>query len=937
MTSYELTALGHLELLADGEPVPLRPAQRRVLARLAIAPGRLTRTEAIIETMWGEEAKPRSRNTLQAHVSGIRRQAPNLVATESDGYRLDSSAVRVDVVEFTELAHRALTPAEDDNWSPIVEAANAALDLWRGDPFTDIPDCAVASAARSELNELRLQVVERRIEALLAQGREEVAQPELQRLTHEHPLRERLWEFLMLCEYRLGRQADALRAYRRVSRILGSELGIEPGPRLKQLEDEILRHVPDAGRRALTANPTNLPRPMDALIGRDDTIQSLIEQLDRQGVVTLFGEGGLGKTRVAIELGWRAIDEHAGGVYLVELESAASALDVAAEIATTLQLSNNVGDIERLGHLLKDRPMLILLDGAEAIVSPVEAFCRAAAGSRLRVLVTRRSPPTDGTPAVRIEPLAIQPPENGDVASLPAARLLLDRARATSAEFRAADLTDDSITEILKHTRGTPLAIELAARWIGSVGPTDFAELRADIASSDMTGDIELAYRALPEVDRSVLRDMAALAGRGTLDTIGALTVAGEGRIVTAGSVARLRDAGLLTHMVGRSGHTLYGLHPRVREFVFSLDSRTDERTAALDRHAHHFRDLAQRADTFDLGDIDLRMPDFRLALEWWLERDPTVAATIADALAPYWIAKYLTWDGIRWYTRILAAVEKPRLESLWWFGWVAYHGNEHTLALEQYSILRSRAPEGSLLHARAVYGRARLSVLSDRAAAESDLRTSLEVFRSEGADQDVIECLMALGLSHAGTGRSAKGRPLLEEALALLTPEGDARQRSLCHRFLSLAAFHDGSSEQARIHADQAVQIADSAADLRIRSGALLQLALVEATWGSIEEAARTVATALDPVPQYAWYDTMLVLNGALPVLERGGEHEAARNVVAFIDETVADQGWQPLYEHNPVYAEARSSLTPIPISAPPMAEVRAEAEGALSSIAGD
>lgn len=936
MANLELSALGPLELTADGEPVPLRPAQRKVLARLATSPFRQVRTESIIDSLWGESAAARARNTLQVHVSGIRSVAPDVILTEPDGYRLNPASVQVDVDTFTRLARGALEPSLDTDWDAVASQTSRALDLWRSEPFPELRDCEATTGARSELIELQLLLIERRLEAVLSLGGEESIHAELRRLVHEHPLRERLWEYLMVCEYRLGRQAEALGAYHQIARILGAELGIEPGPRLKELEDEILRQVPDAGRRALVDNPTNLPRPIDTLVGRESTIQSVLKAFDEHHVVTLFGEGGMGKTRVAIEVGWRAVDKHAGGVRFVELESATSESDVAAEIATTLQLSNSVGDLTKLGHLLRNRPMLLILDGAEATAPAVEAFCTAIAGARLRVLATRRSQsPSESSLPIHIGPLSTKPEHGGDITTLPAARLLVDRARATTGEFRSAELSDNTVLEILEYTGGNPLAIELAARWVGSVGPADFAQLRTELASISVSADIELAYRALPAVDQAVVRGMASLAGRGTLDTIRALSDQPPSRIKVAGSVSRIQDAGLLTRAVAQSGHMLYGLHPKVREFALDIIGDQDGFGSAPDRHARHFLDFSEQLDGMELGDIDLRMPDLRLALDWWLTSEPLSAATIANALAPYWVAKYLTWDGLDWYRRILEEINEPDLETLWWFGWVAYNANEHDLALDQYARLATRAPKGTLYHARAVYGRARLSILTDRPQADADLRESLEVFRAEGSERDVIECLVALGLSKAGTGHSAEAWPLLTEAIELLTSAGDPRQRALCHRFLSLAAYHDEAAGLAMSHAHRAVEIADSASDLRIRSGALLQLALVEATWGSIKEAALTISNALKPVPDNAWYDTMLVFNGALPVLELGGEHDAARNVVRFIDATVEAQGWQPLHEHNPVYAAARASLQPIPPGALPMSDVRIETEAALASIA--
>jgi len=192
--------------------------------------------------------------------------------------------------------------------------------MWRGQPYEDFGYESFAQGEIRRLEELKLTVIEDRIEADLASGRHSESIGELKALTQEHPLRERLWRLLMLSLYRSGRQGDALRAYQGARKQLGEELGIEPSPELRRLEEEILFQDPSLQLSHEPASPLhNLPARVTTFLGRDEEIVQLNRLLPTVRQVTLIGAGGVGKTSLAIEAARDLAGGLRDGAWLVDL------------------------------------------------------------------------------------------------------------------------------------------------------------------------------------------------------------------------------------------------------------------------------------------------------------------------------------------------------------------------------------------------------------------------------------------------------------------------------------------------------------------------------------------------------------------------------------------------------------------------------------------
>ena len=213
---------------------------KALLAALLLHRNEPVTTEQLIEMLWPDGGPAQPAKTIHVHVSRLRRalaepHAPSLLETHTGSYVLRVGPGELDVDRFAELVadgRRALAAGDAATSSALL---TEALALWRGKALADFTYEAFAQAEIGHLEELRLSAVELAVEADLALGRHASAVPRLERLTAEHPLRERLHGLMMLALYRCGRQADALAAYRRLRQTLDTELGLEPGPELRRL------------------------------------------------------------------------------------------------------------------------------------------------------------------------------------------------------------------------------------------------------------------------------------------------------------------------------------------------------------------------------------------------------------------------------------------------------------------------------------------------------------------------------------------------------------------------------------------------------------------------------------------------------------------------------------------------------------------------------
>ncbi|MFF0146885.1 putative ATPase [Amycolatopsis sulphurea] len=292
--AVSFSVLGPLTAADEQGPVALPgPRHRAVLARLLVARGQVVSADALVEALWGQ---PRvgAVGAVQTFVGALRRsleperppRAPaTLLVTEAPGYALRVEPEQVDAWRFEAVLRG----------NPSVARLDEALGWWRGEPYAEFADQPWATAEISRLDELRLLALERRAAGLLALGRPAEAVPDLESHVDTHPLREEAWRLFVLALYRAGRQGDALAALRRARAVLAAELGVDPGPALRQLERDVLAQAPQ-----LTP-----PVRRERLVGRESELKALAEAADRTRLILVSGEAGAGKTALLEEFAAR--------------------------------------------------------------------------------------------------------------------------------------------------------------------------------------------------------------------------------------------------------------------------------------------------------------------------------------------------------------------------------------------------------------------------------------------------------------------------------------------------------------------------------------------------------------------------------------------------------------------------------------------------------
>lgn len=238
--------LGPVAAAQDGgSPISLGgPKQRLVLAHLIARANDLVPADVLIDQVWGEQPPEAAKGTLHSYISHLRKAlGPERIESRPPGYVLHATEDELDAARF----ERLLVDARLANGSPGRTAAvlREALALWTGPAYADLASEPSLAAEVARLDELRLQALEERVAADLAEGRQGEVVGELEALTRELPLRERLWELLILALYRSRRPADALAAFERARDGLARELGVDPSPDLRRLHERILREDPD--------------------------------------------------------------------------------------------------------------------------------------------------------------------------------------------------------------------------------------------------------------------------------------------------------------------------------------------------------------------------------------------------------------------------------------------------------------------------------------------------------------------------------------------------------------------------------------------------------------------------------------------------------------------------------------------------------------------
>jgi predicted ATPase/DNA-binding SARP family transcriptional activator len=577
----------------------------------------------------------------------------SVIVSGDGGYTLAVEPEAVDALCVLRDAATAARRLETGDGRGAVEVSAAALTRFRGEVLHSTGDWAAPHRAR--LEEARAQLIETQFSARLQLG--EVVIGELEAAVATYPYQEGLWELLITALYRGGRQADALAAYQRVRTRLADELGLDPGPQLKELERQILTQDPALAVADRAAPAGNLPSLSTELIGRDDEIAVLSELLESKRLVEVVGPGGIGKTAVAMATG-RALSGVPGGVWLARLEAAQTADDV---LDTVIAALNVTGGEAALLERLRRAGGLVILDNCEHVVQGAAALAERLldAAPGLRILCTSQvALDIDGETVVELMPLSLSD----------AVELFTRRAA------RPGDLGE--VHDLCRSLDGLPLAIELAAARTKTLSVQEIGRRLDDrfTVLTDPTSrkterrralraTIGWSYELLFPDDQRGLWALAAFTGGAPLPAVeSVLGMLDVPRSAAIDVVGRLASRSLVIVDDGGGSAPRYRLLDSIRAFAREAMTDAGLIDRSLDAHAVWFAAAAGSSTQGVRGTRQAEYLSFArteranidAALVWSAEHHPLRALDIVNGFGWAWIVL----GDSRGAQRILAALD---------------------------------------------------------------------------------------------------------------------------------------------------------------------------------------------------------------------------------------------------------------------------------------
>jgi predicted ATPase/DNA-binding CsgD family transcriptional regulator len=564
-----------------------------------------------------------------------------------------------------------------------------------------------------------------------------------------------------------------------------------------------------------------IPAVLTSLIGRTRDLDGVGEVFRRGRLVTLTGPGGVGKTRLAIEVGRRQLSRRLDGVWLVDFAAGSETPDVMTETARVLGLRGRGGKaaLNALRRYLAERDLLLVLDNCEHVIDECAHLTAALLDScpQIRILATSRAPlAVSGETVWRLDPLG---PDD-------ARHLFLERARQRRPDFLPDDATELTIETLCERLDGLPLAIELAAARMSAMTPSEI--LAGLDARHDQLGGIrrhspahhrslraavEWSYHLLDPTEQEAFRYLAVFVGGFDAEAAAAV-VPGLSLEVLAGLV----DKSVLSTAPGPGGKTRYRLLEMVRDYAHELLVASGELEAARERHFRHFLSLGQetrelwpsrRAPEF-VQDLEADYANVRAALEWSAKADSCAGMHLlsgtldlfqalgqADGrrLAELLLERCPVRDGNRVYVQISAGA------LAWWTG-------DHNAARRSLTEARRLSAE---LGERALEGWAWIfeGLVEVFGGSVGLAREHFEEGRRLHHDLGVSEArsTAAIGLTFMLENDSHRARKLVEEGLAMAVSADDRFAQGQSHTYLGMIAQSMADERGATSHYKSAVQ----------------------------------------------------------------------------------------------------------------------------------
>ncbi|MFN2646157.1 MAG: tetratricopeptide repeat protein [Burkholderiales bacterium] len=643
--------------------------------------------------------------------------------------------------------------------------------------------------------------------------------------------------------------------------------------RLKNIDEpialwQVLPEGASAADHSLAGTPNNLPLQLTSFIGRDGELAEAAKLLERSRLLTFLGAGGIGKSRLSLELAWRVLHQFPDGTWLVELATLRDAHLVPQAVASVLGVKEVGGApvVEALAEHLRERETLVILDNCEHLLQPCAELARALlqAAPRSKIVTSSR------------EPLRITGEQICAVPALPdgeAVRLFADRAAAALPNFRVNGQAS-AVASICRRLDGIPLAIELAAARVRTL-PVDAIAKRLDDRFRLLTGGdrtalprqrtlralIDWSYDLLSETQRAVFRRLAVFAGGWTLEAAEEITAGGEEP--SASVVEHLGELTEKSLVVPEADRSRYRLLETVREYAQERLAEAGEVDATRNRHLQFFLSLAKtarpqlagRREAEWLARLDVERDNLLAAHAWCGESKDSADAglELAYLLRPYWINRGLLGLGRR---LTIEALNRPaakagslaRCRGLFDAGQLSYfmgrYGEAREYLDESLWIARELDDKGWVASVLQPLGMARLGE-GDLAGAHRQLSEALELAEQSADRRELAGAVNAMAQLYRVQGRLQQAKPLYEKVLRIARELGDQESVAVALLNLAIVAVLRGAEQDARGMLLQVLHIADEIGSKPAGQGALEVCAGYAAALGQARLAARLYGAA--------------------------------------------------------------------------------------------
>jgi predicted ATPase/DNA-binding SARP family transcriptional activator len=813
--------LGQVEVAGIARAALGGPKQRAMLAYLLLHANELVPRDRLVAAIWGEEPPATVTKIVQMYVAKLRTELAGTTArieTRAPGYLLEIDQDELDVTRFERLARAGREALRSGAAEHALALLDEALMLWHGDALADLAYEPIAQGEAARLEQLRLEARIDQLEAALALGELPIA--DLEQLVREHPYEERLRAQLILALYRSGRQADALEAYRAARETLDNELGLKPTADLHELECKILQHDPSL-ELVEAAAPTVLPRPPTRIIGRADDLAAIHALLREEAqVVTLVGPGGVGKTRLALEVA----AESTRHVAFVDL----SPLTGAEHVLPTVAFALGVLLIDNCEHVLAAAPEL-----AAILVACPTLQLLATSRERLHIAAEVVYP---------VEPLAAEA----------AVALFIESAARVEPTFTPKN----AVAEVCRRLDGLPLALELAAARVNVLTIEQILERleqRLDLLTTGMR-DAPARQKTL----RATLEWSFELLGIDEKRLFAGASVFSGSFSLHAAEAVCSADVDLLASLVDKSlirrRNDRFAMLETIGEHATQRLEASGETRLMRRRHAEYYLGLIEREDIrWTPAEVAERFgadhANLHAALAWAIESAPELALRLAAMLWSSWSQRGMLAEGRRRLDDVLEKTpDEPSLAragTLAGAGSLAYYAGDYASS-RQLSEAALNAAQG--VDARLVVlalntlGAAAVAV-DDPEQARRHHEEAARVARSHGDTLGLAYSLSDLGCTVASLGRWEDALALFNESLPLRP--GWPRQAAALSN-IALAELQIGTEPGAVASRWQEIyDKASKGGEARFRLSALHGIALTAAGAGQAEQAVRVLAAA--------------------------------------------------------------------------------------------